>query len=123
MYAMRNKWILCIDDHQDICSLIASVLRRLGFTVLTAQSCDDALTKVQTVKFALYLINCEMSDGGVRDLYDQIRGINLRVPIIFTSAANIPKDLLATINTSRNYFLSLPFELPELEGKVSKLLR
>lgn len=120
---MKNRWILCIDEHQDVCLLIASVLSRLGFVVLTAQSYDDALSLVETVKFALYVINCEMSDGHARDIHNQIRDLNIKAPILFTTSANTPEGLLSVVSASGNLFLRLPFNVPELEGTVMHLLR
>jgi DNA-binding response OmpR family regulator len=122
MNIIKNRWVLCIGEHQDIGSLISATLSRLGYVVLSAQSYDEAIAKVQNVKFALYVINCEMSDDHARGIYEQIRAVNLMAPTIFTSPANIPRDVSVIIDTGGNYVLGLPFELSDLEAKVSQLV-
>lgn len=114
--------IFCVDDQHDVCLLIATVLRNLGYDVQTAYNFTDGLRKVIANCFDLYIINSELPDGTGSELCKQIRLSDTQSPIIFTSGCDTAIERVAAYNSGANYFLPQPFAILELEAIVARLL-
>jgi DNA-binding response OmpR family regulator len=93
----------------------------MGFEVETAHSSIEGLAKAQAKRFDLCIINGDLHHDSALDMYHQIRANNLLFPIIFTSPDDLPKEIVETIYTGENHFLSLPFEVDVLEALALKL--
>jgi DNA-binding response OmpR family regulator len=118
----HRGFILCVDDHEGVCSFIASVLRKLGYEVVTAYTFADGLFKVVVMNFDLCIINSGLPDTTGAELCKQIRLGYPFAPIIFTSADDSNLQLVEAINAGATYFLTKPFQHGELENTVTQLL-
>ena len=70
----RKPRILCVDDHVDICRLVANLLD--GFQVIQAQSLDDAMERVKNEEFDLYLLDYFLPEGNGIELCRSIREVD-----------------------------------------------
>ncbi|HKX32140.1 MAG TPA: response regulator [Blastocatellia bacterium] len=76
-----KKRILCVEDHQDLCEMIANLLG--DYEVIAAYSKADALIKALGEPIDLYLIDYHLPDGTGVELCLLIRTIDQNTPIFF----------------------------------------
>jgi CheY-like chemotaxis protein len=76
-----KKRILCVEDQQDLCEMIANLL--CDYEVIAAYSKADALIKALGEPIDLYLIDYHLPDGTGVELCLLIRTIDQNTPIFF----------------------------------------
>src|SRR2546423_5507288 len=78
--------ILYVDDHEDSAEMLKLMLSAEDYEVHIAQSMEEAITKAQTQKFDLYVLDKRLPDGSGTDLCRMLNGIAPDVPCIFYPA-------------------------------------
>lgn len=84
--------VLCVDDHDDTCLMLNSLLRQQGYEVTTAASVAAAESAVRRARFDLAILDNRISDGAGTDLCGWVREQAPGTPIIFYSAAAYQSD-------------------------------
>ncbi len=77
--------ILVVDDEPAITRVIASTLKPAGYTVLTANSAEDAGKIARQLKFDLLLTDVVMPDCNGRELERQLREIQDEFRVVYMS--------------------------------------
>ena len=80
-----NCSILYVDDHEDSAEMLKLMFSAEDFDVHTAQSVEEALAKVQTKQFDLYVLDKRLPDGSGTDLCRMLNATTPGVPCIFYS--------------------------------------
>lgn len=78
-----RRRILCVDDHEDTCALIAALL--VEYEVIKAFSKAEGLCTAKSQHFDLILLDYHMRDGTGPELSRQIREFNQSIPILFVT--------------------------------------
>lgn len=65
----RKLRILYVDDNDDICFIILTLLKRAGYTAVTADSIHGALWLAQRESFDLHIMEKMLPDGSGLDLW------------------------------------------------------
>jgi PAS domain S-box-containing protein len=65
--------ILLVEDHADTLMIMTQVLKRLGFSVITAKSVGEALDAAATSKFDLLVSDIGLPDGSGLDIMRMVR--------------------------------------------------
>ena len=81
-----RKRILCVDDLDDLCQLIATVLN--DYEVVPAHPKAEGLRKARQVKFDLYLLDYYLPDGTGLQLYFSIREFDSNTPALFMTTSD-----------------------------------
>ncbi len=93
--AESKKKILCVEDHEDLCRMIAGLLK--DYEVVGAYSKADALTRATSGRFDFYLLDYHLPDGTGLELCLLIRTFDPDTPIIFcTSTYSITMQEIKT---------------------------
>uniref|UniRef100_A0ACD5H1V7 Response regulator n=1 Tax=Desertifilum tharense IPPAS B-1220 TaxID=1781255 RepID=A0ACD5H1V7_9CYAN len=122
---LTERRILIVDDDSDACQLIAFVLAEAGAIVESANSAEEALSKI-----ALHVPDILVSDIGMPDMdgceliarirqFPSERGGNLKA-IALTAYASDP-DVQRVLQAGFNRHLSKPVDLVELIDAIGKL--
>jgi two-component system response regulator HydG len=77
-----NARILVIDDEETIRFTFERFLRAAGHIVATAQSCGEALARINEMSFDLIFADIILDDGTGIDVLREIRGRGLSCPVI-----------------------------------------
>lgn len=80
----RKKRILCVEDHQDTCEMIALLLK--DYEVVGAYSLAEGLRRATSESFDLYLLDYNLPDGTGLELCLFIRGFDRETPIVLCTA-------------------------------------
>ena len=83
---MTKKRILCVEDHQDTCELISTIL--INYEVISAYSIEDALRLATLEKFSLYLLDYHLPDGTGLELSLLIKNFDTETPILFVTGTS-----------------------------------
>jgi len=116
-----NK-ILIVDDDPHIRELVRVFLRKDGFEVVEASDGVEALSKLDSVKVDLAVIDVMMPNMDGWELCRELRG-TLDIPILMLTAKAETSQKLKGFQLGSDDYLVKPFEPLELVARVSALLR
>ena len=83
----RKTRILVVDENDDNCTMMAALLRQVGYAAETARGMAEALRLAREQRPALYVIESYFSDGPGSDLCRQIALLDPQAIVIFYSCA------------------------------------
>jgi len=118
-----EKSVLVVDDDEDLCGLVATILRDEGYRVRTASNGAEALDDLHAHGLPdLILLDMKMP---VMDGWEFARRLDAEydhpAPVVVISAAENPAQRAADIGASD--WISKPFDIDGLVVAVDKQLR
>lgn len=117
--------ICLIDDESVILDVGRAMLERLGYTVFTFESGQDAIKSISENRHGIDLVILDMimpgMDGG--RTFDHIRNIDSSLPVILASGYTRNAQAEHIIQRGCQGFLQKPFSLHELSLKVAEVLQ
>lgn len=116
------KKILVVDDEPAIVSAIARALRREGYEVDTAGDGEEALSKANTFRPNVLVLDVMMPKLSG---YDVCRKLEDRddIGIILLTVKNDIVDKIVGLELGADDYMTKPFEIRELLARVKALLR
>ena len=111
--------ILLVEDTSDTRDLVEFSLQQDGFTVVTAQTADEGLTRARADSYALILIDIGLPDKDGLELCREIRRFDQTTPILFYTAF---ADLLDT-EEARKAGAQGCLRKPEDTGRLGEVAR
>ena len=119
-----SETILIAEDDLQVRNLALTVLKRKGYTVLSASNGAEALEKLKAHKGPVHLLLTDviMPDSNGKELYEQIADIRPDIRVLYMSGYT--DDALARhgIVDSRVNFIEKPFSVKFLAAKVRTVL-
>lgn len=111
--------ILAVEDYEASREVLAIYLRHLGYEVLEAATCAEAL-KLVHANPDLVLLDVELPDGSGWTVAELIHGRHPdgKVPIVVISSVDMP----GTVPVAVAAYLQKPADLGALAGLVHKLI-
>jgi DNA-binding response OmpR family regulator len=123
MKKSKTKYILAVDDEEDLCEIIKFNLESEGFVVDTALSGEEALQK-PIEDYHLFIFDVMMGAMSGFKLADEIRKTKRsESPFIFLTAKNTENDKLTGFSLGAEDFITKPFSIRELVARVKVALR
>jgi CheY-like chemotaxis protein len=120
--ADRTKRILVVDDDVSLCKLIARILERDQYTVLSCQRGTDALKLVRNERFDLLLLDVGLPDMNGMNLLSQWRDRG-RTKVIVVTADDTAETLVTAIRNGAYFYIRKPFEPEQLRDLVAEALK
>jgi PAS domain S-box-containing protein len=120
-----TETILLVEDDASLCELAATLLRRLGYTVLTAANGVEALSLKQqraTGHIDLLFTDVVMPHMSGKELADRVQALFPHTKILFTSAYTENASLRQGVLDKGVAFLQKPFTPTALAHKVRAVL-
>lgn len=119
----KGKYILIVDDEEDLCEILQYNLNNEGFRTDIAHSAEDALN-MPLGEYDLLLLDIMMGPMSGFKLADKLRKeMNNKVPIIFLTAKDTENDLLTGFSLGADDYISKPFSVNELTARVKAVLK
>jgi len=117
--------ILVVDDTPNNVKLLADVLSVKGFTVATAASGEEALSKIAADQPDLVLLDVMMPGLSGYDVCRRIRADaqTALLPVVLVTALDPAQERIKGIDAGADDFISKPINQPELFARVRSLLR
>lgn len=117
----KKRRILCVDDDEDTCFLLTTLLEREGFEAKSVKSVEQALELSRRDSFNLYILDTWFSRGSGTGLCRKIREFDPHTPIIVYSGAAFESDKEEALHAGANAFVAKP-QIEELLETVKRLL-
>jgi PAS domain S-box-containing protein len=113
--------VLCIDDHDDVLTLVARLLLRAGAKVETAQSVHEGLESLEQSRPDVIVCDVEMPGACGLDLAHELRARQLPVPALALSAHAHESDKRAALEAGFRAYLFKPVNGAALVEQVAAL--
>jgi two-component system catabolic regulation response regulator CreB len=113
--------ILVVEDEPAIAEVVAYALRRDGFTVTTAGTCEEANRIAPEAE--LIVLDLMLPDGSGFDLIGRLRREGRLTPIIVLSSRDGEADRVAALETGADDYVMKPFSPREVVARVRAVLR
>ena len=113
--------ILVVDDDDGIRNLVKQYLNENNFLVTTAFSAEDAVQKINLIKFDLVVLDIMMpGKSGLEFTIENKQKIN--TPIILLTAKGEASERVEGLEVGADDYLSKPFEPKELILRIKNIL-
>jgi PAS domain S-box-containing protein len=119
-----SETILLVDDEEMVIDVGKAMLEKLGYRVLVANEGKLAIDAVQQLGEEIDLVVLDLIMPGMdgSKVFDGIRKIQPRIPVILSSGYAINGKETEKMITKCNGFIQKPFNLSELSQKVRNVL-
>ncbi|MGO8884472.1 MAG: response regulator transcription factor [Streptosporangiaceae bacterium] len=121
--AQRGARLLVVDDEPVILELLAGALRFAGFDVLIAATGAEALRAAAVGQPDLILLDVMMPGCDGFEVIRRIHDSGPRIPVIFLTARDTPRDRVAGLSLGGDDYITKPFSLDEVLARISAVLR
>lgn len=117
------KTVLIVEDDRNIADLLRLYLEKEGYTVVIAPDGMRGVEQFRTVHPSLVLLDVMLPglDGFV--LLQRLRSTGSRLPVLMLTARGELSDRVRGLDQGADYYLTKPFQTPELLACVRLLLR
>lgn len=118
---MSKKRIMCVEDHEDTCELISTILK--NHEVVNAANIAEEVRLAALGKFNLYLLDYHLPDGTGLELALLIKKFDTKTPILFVTGSKSMTDQQAIKIGAQGVVKKGTFTFVEdLEKRVTHLL-
>jgi nitrogen-specific signal transduction histidine kinase len=116
--------ILLIDDERVVREVCASLLERIGYDVIQAESGEEGLRlfREQPRRFDLVILDLVMPGRQGPDVFDSLVEVDEDVRILIASGYSVEGDASALLERGALGFLQKPFNLEQLSEKLQEVL-
>lgn len=118
-----KETVLIAEDNEEVRHFVQDVLQEYGYKTIEAMDGEDAVNKFkQRPGVDLIILDSVMPKKNGREVYEEIRGINPHIKVIFTSGYTRDVVLDKGIKDREFDFIAKPLTLDELLQKVREVL-
>jgi DNA-binding response OmpR family regulator len=115
--------VLVVEDDPAISNLLERALSAKGYTVHVADDGEAALLECSRIGPDIVVLDVNLPKLDGFQVAQQLKanaGLK-HIPIVFLTAQDRPKDMIAGIQSGARHFVTKPFKLDDLLGKIKKL--
>ncbi len=122
--AESKKTILVVDDEPEVRKLVGAVVNQSGYTALTADSGEHALTLVRKQKDPLALLITDVVQPGMSGpmLADRLTALQPDLKVLYISGYDNTHVVQKYVVEKGHALLTKPFNLDDLRAKMNALL-
>ncbi|HJD20674.1 MAG TPA: response regulator transcription factor [Candidatus Gemmiger faecigallinarum] len=115
--------LLLLEDDATLADGLQYSLARSGFAVTPARTLAQARACLAAGRFDLLILDVTLPDGTGFALCEELRRRGSRVPILFLTASDEEVSVIRGLDSGGDDYLTKPFRLGELCGRIRALLR
>lgn len=118
--------ILVVDDEPEMCWILEKIIRKTGFTCMTAMSASEAMTLTKSNQFSMTFLDAKLPDIDGLDLAMKLRKINARLPIVIVSGYFYRDDQTIEGALQKGLidaFVAKPFDHDEIVRIITRYAR
>ncbi|MGV3660291.1 MAG: GAF domain-containing protein [Prosthecobacter sp.] len=112
--------LLLVEDHPDTERVLGALLRRAGFTVVTAQNVTKAVATAREQSFDLLVSDLGLPDGTGYDVMRNVHSI-LGIPGVAMSGYGMEEDIRRSREAGFSEHLVKPIDVPELISTIRRV--
>ncbi|MBU4121901.1 MAG: response regulator [Proteobacteria bacterium] len=115
--------ILVVDDEPEMCWILENIIRRTGFTCMTALNAGEAMALTKSNKFGMAFLDAKLPDIDGLDLARKLRKTNAHLPIVIVSGYFYQDDptIEGVLQEGLiNAFVGKPFDHDEIVSVITR---
>ncbi len=115
--------IALVEDEANLSSLVSKYILSEGFECVTFRTGEEAIKFINDKSISLWVLDI-MLPGVVSgyDILKQIRSVNTKIPVIFTSARDQDIDRIMGLELGSDDYLSKPYSIRELMLRIKNMI-
>jgi two-component system, cell cycle sensor histidine kinase and response regulator CckA len=116
--------ILVVDDEADVRKLVGAMVKQLGYTVVTADSGDHAMTLYRHRKGPIVMLITDVVAPGMSGpmLADKLTALEPAMKVLYISGYDNTHVVQKYVVEKGHALLAKPFTKAQLQAKVRELL-
>jgi CheY-like chemotaxis protein len=113
-----------VDDEDLITQVGKEMLKKLGYTVFTAENGHEAIQIYQKNKDKIDMVILDMIMPGMNggEVFEKLKEINPKVRVLLSSGYNINGQAVHILEKGCMGFIQKPFDLQKLSQKIRSVL-
>ncbi len=115
--------LLIIEDEKQLVKSMAQFLRQEGYVCEIAYTASEANEKILLFDYDCILLDISLPDGNGLKILEKLRAKNKTDGVILITAKNSLDDRVKGLNLGADDYLSKPFFMPELNARISAVVR
>lgn len=112
---------LVVDDEKEICLLLSSMLKKLGFSSDHGHSLSEGKSKLRTNNYDIVFLDLNLPDGIGFQLIDTVKVSNPKAKVIIISAYDGNVERQRAIAQGADYFIPKPFSKKTVVDALDEL--
>lgn len=122
--ARGSGLVLVVDDEAPVLDITESMLRHLGYEVISARSGSEALTsfRARTGEIDLVILDMVMPGMGGAAVFDALRAIEADIAVLLVSGYSCGDEARDLIARGCKGFVQKPFDVETLSREVATVL-
>jgi len=115
--------LLVVEDEHKLALSIKKALEAERYAVDVAFDGEDGFDKATVESYDLLILDVGLPKIDGFELTKKLRHEDIKVPIIFLTARDLPRDKVVGLDTGGDDYLVKPFDFDELLARIRALLR
>jgi len=115
--------ILLVEDERELATWLTRAMAQSGFLVDWVNEARMVRAALEHTRYDALVLDLGLPDRDGHDVLADLRGADLRVPILVLTARDSLIERVSTLNEGADDFLAKPFEVTELEARLLALIR
>ena len=115
--------ILLVEDDHDLGNVLTQYLKMNKFDVELCRSGDEALQRILSQSYALYILDVMLPGMDGFTLAEHIKSKQDTTPFLFLTARNMKTDVLKGLKMGADDYITKPFEPEELLLRIQNILK
>ena len=118
----KNKILVC-DDNEDILEVVSTIVRRAGYSVISANGYQELLPLIDSVRPNLLICDIRMPERDGFWIAEHLQMHGIRIPIIFMTAydSNLYRTYAPFVGSVG--FVTKPIDSQELIAQIKKAIK
>ncbi len=119
-----GETVLLVDDEEIVIDVGADMLERLGYSVLTAKSGEEALKQYRDHRdmVDLVILDMVMPGTGAAETYQKLKKEDPDIVVLLSSGYSVDGQATEILSLGCNGFIQKPFSIASLSQKMRELL-
>jgi DNA-binding NtrC family response regulator len=117
---MEGINVLVVDDEQDVCHTLESMLRELNFTPHTALSGEKAMEIIENKKIDVVLSDIYMPEMDGFELLKNVRAFDKEIVFLMITGKPSIETAVESIKGGAYDYITKPFDIEDLRIKINR---
>lgn len=115
--------ILLAEDERELATWLVRALQQGGFQVDWVDDGRMVRRSLKATSYDALVLDLGLPGVGGHDVLAELRAADHRLPVLILTARDSLMERVSTLNEGADDFLAKPFELAELEARLTALVR
>jgi two-component system response regulator TctD len=115
--------ILLVEDEAELATWLARALAQSGFQTDWVNEARLVVPALEQTRHDAMVLDLGLPDRDGRTVLAELRRADVRIPILILTARDSLIERVGSLNEGADDFLAKPFQVPELEARLTALVR